>query len=87
MGYWGLSSEQSIEVLHAMINEDHRKLAAVKDRRVFFYQIAKYQYLRNYYFDKQEKLKTGNPENTEEEEELPMDSDVDDFSDYSDESV
>ena len=40
-----------------------------------------------YYFDKQEKLKTGNPENTEEEEELPMDSDVDDFSDYSDESV
>lgn len=51
-GFWGLASEQSIEHLHAKINDDSRTFAAVVQEEGLFRQIARIQDCRNFYFDK-----------------------------------
>ena len=50
--FWGLSSEQSIEHLHALINEDARHFSAIKDREAFFRQLSRLQTARNFVFDR-----------------------------------
>jgi len=49
--FWELSSEQSIENLHAKLNEDGRHFSAVNDREAFFRLLARNQAARNYVFD------------------------------------
>uniref|UniRef100_A0A914DX30 PDZ domain-containing protein n=1 Tax=Acrobeloides nanus TaxID=290746 RepID=A0A914DX30_9BILA len=50
-GFWSLASEQGIESLHAVINEDFRQFWSTKKEETLFRQIIRQQALRNYFFD------------------------------------
>ena len=49
--FWGKASEQSIESLHGRINNDLRRLTAIKDKRQLYLQLAETLCINNFVFD------------------------------------
>lgn len=50
--YWGLASEQIVENIHSVVNEDlARRFYHVKDQESLYRQLARLQTVRNFYFD------------------------------------
>ena len=49
--FWAMGSEQSVEHLHALMNTDFRRFAAIRNEEELFWQVARLQIIRNRFFD------------------------------------
>ena len=50
-GFYGTASEQGVEALHKLINNDLRRLCAIRNEQMLFFQIVELQAQRNFFFD------------------------------------
>ena len=48
---WGKASEQPIENLHSKINEDLKRLSAIKQKEDLYFQLIETTCIHNYIFD------------------------------------